>query len=185
MYKFRSNDWKENLLPQIWNSDTYGTFKKTILKFIRPSPKSLFECHNPRGIKFLTNFRLGLSHLCEHRFKHSFKDSLNPLCNKRGAEAESASDFLLHCPIYNNDRSSLLSTIRNTDSKLLEITDSSLTQALRYGNQSFDIITDSLILNATNDFILYTKRFEDDIFKRNNAFSYLFLNNQSINPLFR
>ena len=175
MYKFRSNDWKENLLPQIWNSDTYGTFKKTILKFIRPSPKTLFECHNPRGINFLTNFRLGLSHLCEYRFKHSFKDSLNPLCNKRGAEAESASDFLLHCPIYNNDRSSLLSTIRNTDSKLLEITDSSLTQALRYGNQSFDIITDSLILNATSDLFCTLKDLKMTFLKEIMLFPICFL----------
>ena len=138
------------------------TFKNTILKFIRPSPNSVFECHNPQGIKFLTRLRLGLSHLREHKFKHSFQDSLNPLC-KCGAEVESTTHFLLHCPIYNNDRSSLLSTIRNIDYKLLEITDSSLTHALFYGNPSFDIITNSLILNAAIDFILSTKRFEEYI----------------------
>ena len=102
--------WK-NLDPNLRNSDTYGTFKNTILKFIRPSPNSVFECHNPQGIKFLTRLRLGLSHLREHKFKHSFQDSLNPLC-KCGAEVESTSHFLLYFPIYNNDRSSLLSTIR-------------------------------------------------------------------------
>ena len=149
-----------NLDPELKNSDTYGTFKNAILKFISPSPKSAFECHNLQGIKFLTRLRLGLSHLCEHKFKHSFQDSLNPLC-KCGAEVESTSHFLLHCPLYNNDRSSLLSTIRNIDCKLLEITDSSLTQTLLYGNPSFDIITNSLILNATIDFILSTKRFEE------------------------
>ena len=93
---------------------------------------------------------------------HSFQDSLNPLC-KCGAEIESTTHFLLHCPIHNNDRSSLLSTIRNIDCKLLEITDSSLTQTLLYGNPSFDIITNSLILNAIIDFILSTKRFEEAI----------------------
>ena len=75
-----------------------------------------------------------------------------------GAEDESTSHFLLHCPIYNNDRPSLLSTIRNIDCKLFEITDSSLTQTLLYENPSFDIITNSFILNATIDFILSTKR---------------------------
>ena len=172
------------ILRNLRNSDTYGTFKNTILKFIRPSPNSVSECHNPQGIKFLTRLRLGLSHLREHKFKHSFQDSLNPLC-KCGAEVESTTHFLLHCPIYNNDRSSLLSTIRNIDCKLLEITDSSLTHTLLYGNPSFDIITNSLILNATIDFILSTKRFEETLFKGNNAFSYLLLNNQSINLLFR
>ena len=157
-------EWN-NLDPNLRNSDTYGTFKNTILKFIRPSPNSVFECHNPQGIKFLTRLRLVLSRLREHKFKHNFQDSPNPLC-KCSAEVESTSHFLLHCPVYNNDRSSLISTIRNIDCKLLEITDSSLTQTLLYGNPSFDIITNSLILNATIDFILSTKRFEEAIFKR-------------------
>ena len=146
--------------PNLRNSDTYGTFKNVILKFIRPSLNSVFECHNPQGVKFLIRHRLGLGHPSEQIFKHSFQDLLNPL-RKCGAEVESASHFLLHCPIYNNDRSSLLSTIRNIDCKLLEITDSSLTQTLLYGNPSFDIITNSLILNATIDFVLSTKRFEE------------------------
>ena len=46
----------------------------------------------------------------------------------------------------------------------LEITDSSLTHTLLYGNPSFDIITNSLILNAIIDFILSTKRFEEALF---------------------
>ena len=33
-----------------------------------------------------------------------------------------------------------------------------------YGNPSFDIVTNSLILNATTDFILSTKRFEEALF---------------------
>ena len=90
----------------------------TILNFVRPSPNSVFECHNPQQIKSLTRLRLGLSYLREHKFKYSFQDSLNPLC-KCGAEVESTSYFLLHCPAYNNDRSSLLSTIRNSNYKFL------------------------------------------------------------------
>ena len=54
------------LKTNLRNSDTYGTFKNTILKYIRPSPKSVFKCHNPQGIKFLTRLRLGLSHLREY-----------------------------------------------------------------------------------------------------------------------
>ena len=135
----------------------------TILKFLRPSPNSVFKCHNPQGIKFLTRLRLGPSHLPEHKFKHSFQDLLNPLC-KCGFDVESTSHFLLHCPIYNNERSSVLSTIRNIDCKLLENTDSSLTQTLLYGNPSLDINTNSLILNAAIDFILSTKIFEEALF---------------------
>ena len=64
-------------------------------------------------------------------------------------------------PVYNNDRSSRLSTIKNNDCKLLENTDTSLTQTLLYGNSSLDINTNSPILNATINFILSAKGFEE------------------------
>ena len=64
-------EWN-NLNPNLRNSDTYGTFENAILKFIRPSPNSVFECRNPQGIKFLTRLRFDRSHLHEHKFKHSF-----------------------------------------------------------------------------------------------------------------
>ena len=103
------------------------------------------EYHNPQGIKFLTRLCLGLIHLREHKFKYSFYNSLNPLCNKCGFEVESTSNFLLHFPMYNNNWSSFLSTIRNIDCKLLKNTDSSLTQTILYEDPSVDIITNSLI----------------------------------------
>ena len=135
-----------------------GTFLWNFKKGRRDLPPLLPSSYAP-----VTRFRLGLSHLSEHKFKYSFQDSLNALC-KCGAEVESSSHFLLHYLIYDNNRSSLLSTIRNIDSKLLEITDTSLTQTLLYGNPSSDIITNSLSWNATIDFILSTKRFEEALF---------------------
>ena len=62
-------------------SETLNIFKSKILKFIRPIANSTFGCHNPVGVKVLTRLRLGLSHLREHKFKHDFQDTLNPLCS--------------------------------------------------------------------------------------------------------
>ena len=115
-------EWN-NLDPNLRSSSTYGTFKNTILKYVRSSSSSVFKCHDPQGIKFLTSLSFGLSHLCGHKSKHSFQDTQNPLC-KCGIEVEANSYFLLHCPICNNDRSSLVSTIRKIDCKLLENTNS-------------------------------------------------------------
>ena len=56
-------------------------FKNDILKFIRPAPKRVFNCENHRGIKLITRLRVGLSHLREHKFKHSFQDTLNSICS--------------------------------------------------------------------------------------------------------
>ena len=44
-----------------------------------------------------TRFRFNLSHLRSHKFKHSFEDSLNPLCTC-GIYEELISYFLLHWP---------------------------------------------------------------------------------------
>ena len=132
--------------------------KIKFLKFLTFS--SVFNCHNLQGIKFLTRLRSGLRHFREHKFKHSFQNLLNSLC-KCGFDTESTSHFLLHYPIYNNDRSSLLSTIRNIECKLIENTNSSLTQTLLFGITSLYTNNNSLILNATIDFIFSTKRFEE------------------------
>ena len=45
--------------------------------------------------------------------------------------------------------------IKNIDCKFLENSDTSLTQALLYGNISLDVETNSFILNATIGFKLY------------------------------
>ena len=67
----------------IRNSSSSNIFRKKFVKFIRPSVNSFFSSHNPKGTKFITRLGLGLSHLREHKFKHSFQDSLNPFCNCR------------------------------------------------------------------------------------------------------
>ena len=46
-----------------------------ILKFIWPNPNSIFNCHDPKALKNLLRIRLGLIHLREHKFKHSFQDT--------------------------------------------------------------------------------------------------------------
>ena len=103
----------------------YIVFKSNILKFIRPSSNLIFDCHNPIGIKYITRIRLGLR---EHKFKHSFQDTLNPICNCSN-DVESAIHFFLHCPLYSNERRTLLNSLVNIDHTLLDNTDFSLTQS--------------------------------------------------------
>ena len=96
-------------------------------KFTRPNPKSIFCCHNSKGIKPITRLCLGLSHLREHKFKHSFQKCLNPICTC-GCEIETTTHFLLHCPIYANERMTLLDKIRNINTTILEQNDSLITK---------------------------------------------------------
>ena len=101
-----------------------------------------------------------MSHLREHKFKHNFEDCLNPICSC-GLDIESTSDFLLHRPSFKNDRYALLSTLNKIDCKLLELTKSSLSQTLLHGNTLFDKEKNTLILNATIEYILSTERCEE------------------------
>ena len=109
-----------------------------------------FNCHNPKGIKFITRLRLGLSHLREHKFKHSFQGSLNPFCS-RGLDIESTAHFLLHCPTHITERRTLLSTIENIDNNLLDLYEPVLIRTFLFGSNSFDADANTNIFNTTID----------------------------------
>ena len=38
----------------IWNSLGLNILKKKLLKFMRPQANTIFKCHNPNGIKFMS-----------------------------------------------------------------------------------------------------------------------------------
>ena len=120
-------------------AESLSVFKTNILKFIRPSPNSVYNCNNPKGLKFIIRLRLDLSHLTEHKFKYGFQHTINSLCSC-GLHIESTEHFLLHCPQFVKERCTVLSTMGNINYKLLENTDSILTQMLLFGNTSFNII---------------------------------------------
>ena len=149
---------------EIKTSESIVTFKKIILSFIRPSANSTFNCHNPRGIKLLSRLRLGLSHLREHKFKHSFQDSLNPFCSCGKGEVETSSHYLLHCSKCSEEQFTLLNTIRNIDMSILQLSDSKFTSVLLFGDNSFDNNKNTFILDATTDYVISTGRFDVPLF---------------------
>ena len=67
---------------------------KTLMKVIRTKENSVFEVSDIYGIKLLTRLRLNFSHLNEHKFRHNFNDTINPMYNC-GAAAETTIDYLL------------------------------------------------------------------------------------------
>ena len=81
-----------------------------MLKLGGPIQRAIYSINNPVGLKLLTHLRLGLSHLNEHRFNHSFQNCINPLCSC-SLKIESTSHFLLHCHHYTNICITLLNSI--------------------------------------------------------------------------
>ena len=60
-------EWNK-LYPDKRSCQSYESFRKDLLNFIRPSENKIFNIHEQVGIKLLTRFRLELSHLREHKF---------------------------------------------------------------------------------------------------------------------
>ena len=151
--------------PNLRSAASLSVFKKNLLKFIRPSPNvflSVFNYHNCKGIKYLTRLRLCLNHLREHKFKHNFQDTLNPFCSC-GLDVETNMHFFLYCPLFTNQRRTLLSTVKDIDSSLTNTNDSIMTHIL-FGKASLDTSANTLLLNATMNYIISTTRFEESIF---------------------
>ena len=118
-------DWK------IKNSESIETLKKE-LPFIRPSPYTTFNCHNPKGIKILPWPSLDLNHLRECKFRHSFQDFVNPFYSCGKGKVESSSPYLLHCSNYLEKRLTLLSTTKNIVMSILQPSDLKFIRALLF-----------------------------------------------------
>ena len=139
-------------------SESLNILKKSILEFIQLSQNRVYNCHNPKGIKLLIRLRVGLSHLREQKFKHSFQDTLNLICNC-GEDIETISHYLLHCPDYLEERKILLNTISCIVPNIFDLNNDQLTEILLYGKEDLDNINNTSILDATINYLIETKRF--------------------------
>ena len=103
------SEWK-NLGPEIRESRLVNVFKKQLLGLIRPPSTSVYCIHGPKPLPILTHLRVGLSMLNFHKFKHNYRDALNPLClvNDRIEDKE---HFLLLCLAYDIHRRDLLESV--------------------------------------------------------------------------
>ena len=107
--------------------------------------------------------RVGPIHLREHKFKHSFQDTLNPICNC-GEDIETSSHYVVHCPDYLQERMTLLNTVNCTVPNVVDFNNDQLTEILLYGKEDLDNINNTSILDATINYLIETKRFDAQLF---------------------
>ena len=96
---------------------------------------------------------VGLCHLREHQFEHSFLDTLNRIC-VCGFDIETLNHLFLQCPIFTNERQSVLLKIESIISDIFRKTDTSITSIPLYGDPSFSSKLNTNILNSSTDYIL-------------------------------
>ena len=151
------SEWNK-LDLEIRNSASLEIFKKHLLNFIRTNSSNAFNINNPLGLKLLIRLRIGFSHLKEHKFKHSFQDSIDPLYSC-GNDIESTVHFFLHYQNFTTQRQTLLNKLESINASIMTENENSVVTTLLFGTSDFRYSTNKEIINAAISFILTTERF--------------------------
>ena len=77
LFPFIIKEWNQ-LDAKIRNLPSVSRFKKSLLIYFKTDESSIFDIPNPIGIKLLNRLRLNSIHLNEHKFRHNFRDTVNP-----------------------------------------------------------------------------------------------------------
>ena len=133
-----------------------------LIKTGRPTPKPVYNVHNPVGLKLLTRLRLSLSHCNQHKFNHNSQDCLNPLC-LCSLKVESVSHFILHCHYFLNTCSTLLNELQSIDINLLNQEDEIVVEILLYGSTKFNTNQNFRLLSSSIEYILKSKIFSGSL----------------------
>ena len=110
-FSYYISEWNK-LSTVLRNSASASIIKNDLLKFIRPKNATIYKIFDHIGLKLLTRLRVNLSHLRQHKFRHNFLDTLNPLCSC-SLEVESTSHYLLRCSFYADKGKVLFGSISN------------------------------------------------------------------------
>ena len=96
-----------------------------------------------------------------HKFRHSFRDKLNPLCPSNDG-VEDTEHFLLHCHSYDAYKKDLLVCVNSTLQLhgFPNLSNACLLKAILYGDERLSVDSISEILKAALKYIYATQRFE-------------------------
>ena len=166
--KYRTDRYGNSFFPDAissWNEfithfehfPTRDGLKEHLSTFFRPKNKPIFGLHDPDGLRYLFQLRLGLSPLRNHKKQHNFIDTPSNTCLcKQGVE--DTSHFLLSCPFYAKHRAVLVSTVGD----ILKKNNLALPGDVKlylYGHSSINNSDNREILLSTIKYITETNRF--------------------------
>ena len=137
-------EWN-NLSEKLRKIKSIVQLKTKILSFIRPKENSIFKTHDINGIKLLNHLRLHFSHLNEHKFRHYFRGTIDPMCIC-GLEPKTTLHYLLRCNLYSDLRAELLNDICTLNSTLKNLSHEKRLNILLYGSGNFSFNTDKKLI---------------------------------------
>ena len=115
------------------------------------------------GITIINEDRKVFIRLLYHKFKRGFLDAIDPLC-RCSTGIETTVHYFLHCPNFSFARDTFLNEIAIVDRSIIDQDDIKIIQTFFYGNKTYSVNDNKLILDASIKHILETKRFEGSIF---------------------
>ncbi len=155
------NEWN-NLSLEFRELRSLSLFKTRLISLVRPVKNQIFGIHDPSGVRRLTQLRVGLSPLREHRFRHNFLDTTDPMCLTNDG-IETTTHFMLLCQEYAIHRTVLLDRVTSICAShgvnCNMLNDVELLTLLLYGNDRFSESSNKNILLATITYINTTNRF--------------------------
>ena len=140
-------EWNK-LDPDKLSCQSYESFRKALLNFIRPSENKIFNIHDQVDIKLRTRLRLELSHLREHKYPHNFGDTFNLLCYC-SIETETKLHFFLRYQFFNDIREILMNDLMSIDRSLPSLSQDKLISILLCGSDAFNNKKNRKILICT------------------------------------
>jgi len=166
-----SNPYKNSFFPSTirdWNAlekdikeaKSLQIFKKRLLNKIRPKKASYFGIRDNDKIKYLTMLRLGLSPLREHKYRHGFLDTSDPLC-LICKKKEDTEHFLLLCKSFTLSRTTLMHQISEVvGENISALPKRTMVSILLFGRKDLDNNKRFSILNHVLEYIVKSKRLD-------------------------
>ena len=112
----------------------------------------MYGIYDPFGVKLINRSRLSFSHLREHKFRHNFADTVNPLSSCT-FETENTEHFFLRYQNNLSARKTLMNELNNISNAINSLNSTDLIRVILYGNKNFDNVTNFKITTATSSLL--------------------------------
>ena len=139
-------------------------FSKVDHSLIRLVQNNVFNIFDPKVVILLTCLHLGFSHLNEHRFRHNFENSINPLCSCSLVAGDTL-HYQLHCHHFSQYCFNFINRLKSAFDNFESLSDDDKKLILLYGDSRLDNNKNKFILKATFNYIKNFERFFGSLFE--------------------
>ena len=147
-----------NVITHFDNIPSINILKDHILSLIRPKKKNIFGIHDPLGLRYLLQLRVGLSFLKHHKKSHNFIDTPSDICLCNHG-IEDTNHFLFLCPLFAPHRATLASSVIQILQKYSLNHLGNQSHLYLYGHPTINLAENRKIILSTIKYIKESRRF--------------------------